>query len=207
MEVEEGDGKRLIVDKTMISGMKADVRGGMFYTTIVFFFIILTSGSVLHPAGISTIVTVEDAAKSLQPLAGEFAYALFALGVIGTGFIAIPVLAGALSYMISETFSWEEGLNKKFHEAPGFYLTLIGSLCIGMLLDMFDVSPITALIYTAVLYGITAPVLIALLLHLCNRKEVMGNYTNSIATNIVGGITLLVMTSAAVLLIVLLLLP
>ncbi|MCX6141395.1 MAG: divalent metal cation transporter [Candidatus Kapabacteria bacterium] len=199
MEVEEGAGRNLVVDKVVITEMNTDVRGGMFFTTVVFFFIILTSGTVLHSAGILNITTVEDAAKSLRPLAGEMSYALFAIGVIGTGFLAIPVLAGALSYMVAETFGWKEGLNKKFTQAPGFYLTMIASLIIGLMIDVTNVSPITALIYTAVLYGVTAPVLIALVMHVCNRRSIMGAFTNSLTTNVMGAITLIVMIAAAIL--------
>ena len=202
MEVEEGATKNIVVDKAVISSMTTDVRSGMFYTTLVFFFIVLTAGTVLHNAGVTSIVTVEDAAKSLQPLAGNMAYALFAIGVIGTGLIAIPVLAGALSYMMSETFGWQEGLNKKFQRAPGFYITMIISLCIGLAIDLTNVSPITALIYTAILYGVTAPVLIGLVLHICNRADIMGEYTNKTVSNVVGIATLCIMSAAAILMFV-----
>jgi len=202
MEVEEGATKNIVVNKAVISNMTLDVRSGMFFTTLVFFFIVLTAGTVLHNGGVTTIVTVEDAAKGLQPLAGNMAYALFAIGVIGTGLIAIPVLAGSLSYMISEVFGWKEGLNKKFQRAPGFYLTMIVSLCIGLAIDLTDVSPITALIYTAILYGVTAPVLIGLVLHICNRTDIMGEYTNKTMSNVVGIATLAIMSAAAVLMFV-----
>ncbi|CAN5421930.1 divalent metal cation transporter [soil metagenome] len=202
MEVEEGATKNIVVDKAVISDMTLDVRSGMFFTTLVFFFIVLTAGTVLHNGGVTTIVTVEDAAKGLQPLAGNMAYALFAIGVIGTGLIAIPVLAGSLSYMVSEAFGWKEGLNKKFQRAPGFYLTMIVSLCIGLAIDLSDVSPITALIYTAILYGVTAPVLIGFVLHICNRTDIMGEYTNKTLTNVIGIATLVIMSAAAVLMFV-----
>ena len=200
MEVEEAQEKHLMVDKKVIKNMEDDVKGGMFFTTIVFFFIILTTGSVLFNAGIHHIDTVEEAAKALQPLAGDFAYLLFALGVLGTGFLAIPVLAGSLSYMMAETFGWQEGLNKKFHEAPGFYITMVISLIIGLMIHFIGISPIQALIYTAVLYGITAPVLIALILHICNQKKIMGKFTNNKWSNIFGVITFLLMTVSSILL-------
>lgn len=200
MEVEEANTKHLMVDKKVVTNMGEDVKGGMFFTTIVFFFIILTTGTVLFNAGIHHIDTVEEAAKALQPLAGDFAYLLFALGVLGTGFLAIPVLAGSLSYMIAETFGWEEGLNKKFHEAPGFYITMVISLIIGLMIHFIGISPIQALIYTAVLYGITAPVLIALILHICNQKKIMGKFTNNKWSNIFGIITFLLMTVSSILL-------
>ncbi len=200
MEVEEANAKHLMVDKKVVTNMGEDVKGGMFFTTIVFFFIILTTGTVLFNAGIHHIDTVEEAAKALQPLAGDFAYILFALGVLGTGFLAIPVLAGSLSYMIAETFGWEEGLNKKFHEAPGFYITMVISLIIGLMIHFIGISPIQALIYTAVLYGITAPVLIALILHICNQKKIMGKFTNNKWSNIFGVTTFLLMTACTILL-------
>jgi Mn2+/Fe2+ NRAMP family transporter len=141
--------------------------------------------------------TVEEAAQALKPLAGNFAYALFALGVLGTGFLAIPVLAGSLSYMLAETFGWEEGLDKKFHQAKGFYVTLIISLLVGLGINFIGLSPVKALIYTAVLYGITAPVLIGLVLHISNNKKIMGDYVNKFWSNFLGGLTFILMVAAA----------
>ena len=201
MEVEEEDELKLVVDKKVISDMQTDVRGGLLLTNLVFYFIILAAGTVLFNAGITTINTVEDAAKALQPLAGNMAYLLFAVGVLGTGFLAIPVLGGSLSYMLAETFGWQEGMSKKFQEAPGFYITLIVSLVIGLLIHLTGISPVQALIYTAVLYGLTAPVLIALILHICNNKKIMGTYTNGRRANVLGMLTLLVMSAAAVMLV------
>lgn len=201
MEVEEVNQKHLVLDKKIINLMQKDVEGGMFITNIVFYFIILTTGTVLFNAGINNVQTVEEAAQALQPLAGNLAYALFAIGVLGTGFLAIPVLAGALSYMMAEVFDWQEGLDKKFHEAKGFYLTIVISLLLGLAMNFIGISPIKALIYTAVLYGITAPVLIALILHICNNKKIMGEFTNGFWSNLFGGLTFLLMTIAAILLI------
>ncbi|NHQ60311.1 divalent metal cation transporter [Chlorobium sp. BLA1] len=194
MEVEERHEKKLMVDKKIIEEMEADVKGGMLFTNVVFYFIILAAGTVLFNAGIHNINTVEEAARALRPLAGDQAYLLFALGVIGTGFLAIPVLGGALSYMMAETFGWKEGLDKKYYEAPGFYLTMAISLVVGLLIHFIGISPIQALIYTAVLYGITAPVLIALILHICNSKKIMGRYTNKFWSNFFGIATFIMMT-------------
>ena len=201
MEVEEVLEKKIIVDKMIIADMQFDVKGGIVFSNFVFFFMILTTGTVLFNSGIHNINTVEEAAQALKPLAGNMAYALFALGVIGTGLLAIPVLAGALSYMMAETFGWQEGLDKKFHEARGFYITMIISLVLGLLMQFLGISPIKALIYTAVLYGITAPVLIALILHICNNKKIMGDFTNKLSQNIFGFLSLFLMTAAAVALI------
>ena len=201
MEVEESNQRHIVVDKRIISAMKTDVRGGLVLTNVVFFFIILSTGTVLYNAGAHQISSVEDAARALKPLAGDFAYFLFALGVLGTGFLAIPVLAGSLSYMLAEMFNWEEGLDKKFHEAKGFYITILISLFIGLMINAFGWNPIIALIYAAVLYGITAPVLILLILHICNNKVIMGNYVNGFWINVFGIITFLVMSFASFMLI------
>jgi NRAMP (natural resistance-associated macrophage protein)-like metal ion transporter len=190
--------KTIMVDKTDIKDMRFDVNIGMFFSNFVMYFIILATGSVLFRGGITTINTVQDAASALKPLAGESAYFLFAIGVIGTGLLAIPVLAGSVSYMIAETFGWKEGLNKKWHEAKAFYLILAISILIGFAINLFGINPIKALIFTAVAYGVTAPVLIAIILHICNNKKIMGQYTNNLLSNFLGWITLIVMTVAAV---------
>jgi NRAMP (natural resistance-associated macrophage protein)-like metal ion transporter len=203
MEVEEMKHKKrhLVIDKRIIHDMEVDVDSGIFFSNMVFYFIILTTGSVLFYAHVNQIDTVEQAALALRPLAGELSCGLFAIGIIGTGFLAVPVLAGSLSYIISETFNWEEGLDKKFHQARGFYFVLIFSMGIAFLINFIGFSPVQALIYTAVLYGITAPILIAIILHICNNKKIMGDYTNDWLSNFLGLITLILMTAAAVVLI------
>jgi NRAMP (natural resistance-associated macrophage protein)-like metal ion transporter len=199
MEVEEMKNKKrhLIVNKKIIHDMEQDVDFGMSFSGVVMFFIILTTGTVLYKAGIHQIDTVEQAAAALKPLAGNFAYLLFAIGVIGTGLLAIPVLSGSLSYIITETFGWEQGLDKKFHEAKAFYIVMAISLILGLSLNYIGISPVKALIYTAILYGMTAPVLIAIILHISNNKKVMGTYTNSKKTNILGFAAFIIMTAAA----------
>jgi len=203
MEAEDMKHKKkmLIVDKTMIQKMDMDVDFGMFFSNLVMFFIILTTGTVLFKEGITEITTVEQAAKALEPLAGKLSYLLFALGVIGTGLLAIPVLTGCLSYMLSETFNWNGGLDKKYYEAKPFYWVIIISLLIGLAINYIGINPVQALIYTAILYGITSPVLIAVILHISNNKKVMGKFTNGKWSNILGVIALLFMTVSAVLLI------
>jgi NRAMP (natural resistance-associated macrophage protein)-like metal ion transporter len=193
--------KKILVNKRILDEMKEDVNIGMFLSNVVMFFIILTTGSVLFKAGIKNIETVDQAAKALEPLAGRLAYLVFTIGVLGTGFLAIPVLAGSQSYMLAETFGWDEGLDKKFAMAKPFYITIIISLLVGLSMDFLGISPIKALVYTAILYGITSPVLIAVIMHIGNNKKIMKQYTNSVLSNILGGITLLLMTAAAVTLI------
>jgi len=193
--------KHLVVNKKIIHDMKQDVDFGMTFSGLVMYFIILTTGTVLFQGGVHQIDTVEQAAMALKPLAGNMAYLLFAIGVIGTGLIAIPVLSGSLSYIFAETFGWEQGLDKKFHEAKAFYLIIALSLILGLSLNYIGISPIKALIYTAILYGLTAPVLIAIILHISNNKQIMGAYVNGRTTNILGFTALIIMTLAAGLLI------
>jgi NRAMP (natural resistance-associated macrophage protein)-like metal ion transporter len=202
MEAEdvEHQKKHVIVDKQILQNMTADVNFGMFASNFVMLFIILTTGVVLFNAGIRQIDTVDQAARALAPLAGKFSYICFALGVVGTGFLAIPVLTGSLSYILAESFGWEEGLDKKFNEARAFYIVIILSLLIGLLINIMGISPMQALIYTAILYGVTSPVMIAVILHIGNNKKIMNNFTNSRLSNILGGITFIIMSVATILL-------
>lgn len=197
MEVEEVLQKKIVVDKRILTDMRIDIDFGMLFSNVVMYFIILTTGTILFREGIHNITTVDQAAIALKPLAGKSSYLLFAMGMIGTGCLAIPALAGSLSYIISESFGWQEGLNKKFHEAKGFYLVIIVSLIVALGINFIGISPVQSLIYTAVLYGLTAPVIIAMILHICNNEKIMGEYTNGRRSNIFGFLTLIVMTIAA----------
>lgn len=193
--------KTLIVNKKMIRDMRKDVDIGMLFSNLVMFFIILTCGSVLYPHGLREINTVEQAAIALKPIAGNLAYLLFSIGIIGTGFLAIPVLSGSLSYMFAEAFDWDEGLDKKFFEARPFYSVIVISLIIGLLMNFIGISPIQGLIYSAVLYGLTAPIIIFIVLHISNNKTIMGKNTNSLSSNILGVLAFVLMTIAAITLI------
>jgi NRAMP (natural resistance-associated macrophage protein)-like metal ion transporter len=199
VEVEEMKHKKrhVMVNKKIIDEMNQDVDFGMTVSGFVMYFIILTTGTVLYQGGIHQIDTVEQAAMALKPLAGNLAYLLFAVGIIGTGLIAIPVLSGSLSYIFTETFGWEQGLDKKFHEAKGFYTIIAISLLLGLSLNYVGISPMKALIYTAILYGLTAPVLIGIILHISNNKEIMGENVNGLTANILGFTALIIMTLAA----------
>jgi Mn2+/Fe2+ NRAMP family transporter len=201
MEAMKQRKKQIMVNKRMLGEMKKDVDFGMLFSNLVMFFIILTTGTVLFSNGIHQIDRVEQAAQALKPLAGQGAYLLFAIGVIGTGLLAIPVLSGSLSYIVTETLGWKQGLDKKFHEAPSFYGVIGFSLIVGLSLEYIGISPIQALIYSAILYGLTAPVLIAIILHISNNNKVMGTNTNGRLSNFLGFFTLVLMTAAAVTLI------
>ena len=207
MEVEDKKKMKrdLVVNKRIINEMRKDVDFGMLFSNLVMFFIILTTGSVLFKGGIHKIDTVEQAAQALKPLAGRAAYLLFATGVIGTGLLAIPVLSGSLSYIVTESFGWKEGLDKKFQKAKAFYIIIAISLILGLSMNYIGISPIKALIYSAILYGLTAPVLIAIILHISNNKKIMGKNINGRISNILGFAALSLMTAAGIILIYMLL--
>lgn len=188
----------LIVDKRIINDMRIDIDSGMLFSNIVMFFIMLTSGTVLFNSGLHHIDTVEEAARALKPLAGQNAYLLFAIGVIGTGCLAIPVLSGSVSYIFAETFGFSNGFDKKYHEAKAFYIVIAISLLVGLSLNYIGISPIQALIYSAVLYGLTAPVLIGIILHISNNKTVMKENVNGKISNWLGILTLILMGLAAI---------
>ncbi len=204
MEVEEINEKQkkqtrlFVAGHRMYNAMRLDVNIGMLFSNLVMFFIILTTGAVLSISGVHKIDTVEQAAQALRPLAGDLAYHLFAFGVIGTGLLAIPVLSGALSYIVSETFGLKMGLDKKFHDAKWFYIIIGISLIAGLSMNYVGISPIKALLYSAILYGLTAPVLIAMILHICNNKKIMDGHLNGPRANILGVATFLLMSVAAV---------
>jgi NRAMP (natural resistance-associated macrophage protein)-like metal ion transporter len=202
VEVEERKNNlKLVVNKKIVHAMEKDVDFGMGFSGLVMYFIILTTGTVLYNNGMHEINTVQDAANALKPLAGNLAYLLFSIGVIGTGLIAIPVLCGSLSYIFTETFGWNQGLDKKFHEAKAFYIIIAISLLLGLSMNYIGLSPIKALLYTAILYGLTAPVLIAIILHISNNKKIMGKYVNSLKLNILGILAFIIMSIAAIALI------
>lgn len=199
MEVEEHKGMRHSRLDSEISHMRGDVNLGMGLSNLIFYFIVLSSASTLYSSGARGIGTVAEAAAALRPLAGDSAYLLFALGIIGTGLLSIPVLAGTLGYLLSESFGWKEGLNRRFHQAKGFYLTIALALLVAMLLPLTNIQPIQALVWSAVLYGLTAPVLIAVLLSICNKPSIMGTHTNGKLANFTGVLTLLIMGASAIL--------
>ena len=187
---------RLLIEK-----MQFDVNIGMLLSNVVMFFIILATGTALFANNITQIDTVEQAAKALEPVAGKASYLLFAIGVIGTGFLAIPVLTGSLSYIVAETFGWKASLDKKYWQAQKFYIVIAVSLFLGLGINYMGISPIQGLYYTAILYGLTCPVLIAIVLHIGNNKKIMKSQTNGKLSNILGILTFILMTVAAVALI------
>ena len=196
--VEDGKKRETRLMGLLIKKMGLDVNLGMLLSNLIMYFTILATGTALYTHGIRKIDTVEHAANALEPVAGKYSYLLFAFGIIGTGFLAIPVLSGSLSYIVTETFGLKGSLDKKFHQAKPFYGILIVSVLLGLSINYFGINPVDALLYTAILYGITCPVIIAIVLHIANNKKVMGDFTNGKLSNVLGGLCLLVMSAGAI---------
>lgn len=157
-----------------LRAMRGDVVAGMSSGVVVMFAIMVTSAATLGESGISTVSTAEQAAMALEPLAGSAAKYLFAIGIIGTGLLAIPVLAGSTSYALAETFGWREGLSLKMSQAKAFYMVIIVSMCAGMAMNLAGLDAVRALYWSAILNGLAAPPLIVMIWILSRRKSVLG---------------------------------
>ena len=182
--------------KQALKLMRPDVNLGMFISNLAMYFIILTTATVLHDGGLTDVQTVEDAAKALEPLAGSFAYILFTIGILGVGFLAIPVLSGSVGYMLGEALGHPIGLNKKPKEAKLFYTVIAFSMLLALGINIAGIDPIASLVCTVLLYGMITPPILLLILHICNRKDIMGQHVNTLYINILGVITFLLMSFA-----------
>lgn len=169
-----------------IKNMRIDVWSGMFLSNLVMFFIIAACAATLFSHGITNITSAEQAAQALRPIAGDSAYLLFTLGIIGTGMLAVPVLAGSASYALSESFGWKFGLYRKLKEANAFYGVIILSTLIGLGINFLHLDSIKVLIWTAVVNGLIAPVILILILLLSSNKKIMGDRVNGPITTILG---------------------
>ena len=181
-----------------IKNMRIDVWSGMFVSSLIMFFIIAVCAMTLYTNGITDIKTASDAALALRPFAGEFAFFLFALGILGTGFLAIPVLAGSASYAISESFGWKTGLYRKLKQATSFYGVIIVAMILGIILNFVGIDPIKALIYSAVLNGIISPIMLFFIVHLSGDESIMGNFKNKILSNTIGWLTFVLLSLVGV---------
>ena len=161
----------------------------MALSNLVALAIMLTAGATLHAAGKTDIDSSQMAAEALRPIAGEFAYLIFALGIIGTGFMAVPVLAGSSAYAIGEAFRWPVGLARKPKEARAFYATLALATAVGILINFLPVEPIRALYWSAVINGVMAAPVIVVMMNLASDRRVMARFTLSPWLSIVGWIT------------------
>ncbi|MFH1621021.1 MAG: Nramp family divalent metal transporter [Patescibacteria group bacterium] len=206
-EIEEEivQGRKTIAErkgatKTEIKDMRMDVSIGMIFSNLMTFFIITTAAMTFFKRGITDIQSSAMAAQALEPLAGKFASLIFAVGIIGTGLLAVPVLSATASYALAEAFGWKSGLYKKLREAHGFYGAITLSTLVGLIMNFTGINPIKLLFYTAVLNGIIAPFLIAVIIHIANNKKIMGKHRNGIISNLLGLTLLIFMTLAVIML-------
>ncbi len=202
VEEERSMGKNLAQRKGAtaeeLRALKVDVITGMFASNFIMYFIILTTAATLHAHGIVKIDTAKQAAEALRPLAGKAAYLLFTLGLIGTGMLGVPVLAGSCAYAISEAAAWRGSLEKKPRGAKKFYGVLGIAMALGLAIDFTGLDAIKMLFWSAVTNGILAPPLIFLILLLTSDRKVMGHQTSPITERALGWVTFVFMAAAAV---------
>lgn len=184
------------VTRKELKEMRIDVWSGMFLSNAVMFFIIAACAGVLFTHGITNITSAAEAAEALRPFAGDSTYFLFAIGIIGTGLLAIPVLAGSAAYALAESFNWKAGLSKSLKQAHAFYGVIILSMLMGLIMNFIGLDPIKALIYSAVLNGLVAPVALTLILLLSSNKKIMGVHANGTLGNLIGWLVVFLMTVA-----------
>lgn len=184
VEEEKALGRVTVADRVGASASeirvrKIDVGAGTFAAIVTMYFIMLTTALTLHAHGLTNLTSSAEVAQALAPLAGRFAALLYTLGLLGTGFLAIPTLAGSSSYAFAEIFGWRQGIDERLRRAPAFYAVLILSLAIGVLLDFLNISPVRALFYSAVLNGLLAPVLLLGILLVARDHALMRGQTSS----------------------------
>jgi NRAMP (natural resistance-associated macrophage protein)-like metal ion transporter len=197
---EIGDRPRRALEREL-RGARTDVAAGMIVSNVVMYFIILTAGATLHAHGHTQVQTAAEAAKALEPVAGKLAALLFTLGIVGTGLLGVPVLAGSAAYAIAEAAAWRRGMDTQPHQARNFYLVIAASMVIGVGLSFSPINPIRLLLWSAVINGILAPPLIIIVLVICNNPKVMGSFRNGRTLNVFGGIAAAIMSGSAIALI------
>ena len=175
-----------VVTPRYINKLKLDTMVGMIFSNVIVFFICITAASTLGAHGITDIQTPSQAAEALRPLAGDLTFVLFTIGIMGSGLLAVPVLAGSTAYAFSESFGWKEGLYRKLKSAYGFYGVIVVATIVGLFVNFLGIKPIQMLVYSAALNAILAPPLLILIILISNNKKIIGEYKNSWLTNSLG---------------------
>ena len=175
-----------------------DTWSGMLYSNLTSYFIILATAVTLHTAGITDITTAAQAASALRPLAGDFAFILFAIGILGVGLIGVPVLAGSAAYALAETMGWEWGLERTVNQAKGFYGIIAISVLAALAIQYSPISPMKALFWSAVINGVVAVPLLVVILLLASKESIMGKYVVPRYLQVLGWMTTGVMGFAAI---------
>ena len=185
-----------------VKKMRFDVWTGMFISNVVMYSIIATCAAVLFTHGVKNINSASDAAAALRPFAGEYAFLLFAIGIIGMGLLAVPVLAGSAAYVLAESFKWKSGLYRKLHQARAFYGVIILSMVISMNINFLGIDPIKLLIYSAIGNALVAPVILFLIVQMTSNKRVVKDRTNSPLAALLGWLITIVMSIAGLITII-----
>jgi len=168
---------------------RRDILWGMAFSNLIMYFIILSTGSTLHPAGKREIDTAAQAAEALRPLAGDAAGVLFAVGIIAVGFLAVPVMTAGAAYDLVQSLGWRHSLHAKFHEARGFYLTIVGVTVVAVGLNFLGLNPMKALVWSGIVQGFSTPPLLLLIMLMTNNPRIMGNRVNGRTMNVLGWAT------------------
>ncbi|MGH7656436.1 MAG: NRAMP family divalent metal transporter [Gemmatimonadaceae bacterium] len=203
VEVEKAAGRlslkaRRGATPTEIVDRKIDIGFGTFFSNVAMFFIIVTTASTLHAHGETQLSTSADVAAALRPLAGRFAMLLYTIGIVGTGLLAIPTLAGSAAYAFAETFNWRQGIDETFTRARAFYAVIALSIALGALMGFVGMSPVKALYWTAVINGLLAPFLMVGILHAASDKKLMLGQPSSVLGRVTVGVTTVAMFAAGV---------
>jgi NRAMP (natural resistance-associated macrophage protein)-like metal ion transporter len=203
VEEEKAKGRQMLIHRRgatrrELHARRLDVGVGTFFSNVAMFFIILVTALTLNAHGITKIDTTRQAAEALRPLAGNSAYLLYTIGLLGTGLLAIPTLAGSAAYAFAETFDWVYGLDEKFNKAISFYSVFIVAIVVGAAMDLLQINPIKALFWTAVVNGLLAPFLLVALYLVATDKQIMGGQTSSRISRVVVAITAVIMFGAGI---------
>jgi Mn2+/Fe2+ NRAMP family transporter len=192
---ETGPESKYEVAQEHIAAMRGDVFSGMLTGVFIMFAIMATSAATLNATGILNINSAEDAAAALRPIAGDFAGVLFLLGILGVGLLAVPVLAGSTAYALSETFRWRASLELKPWRARAFYGVIVASVGIAVLLNLIGIEPMRFLVLAAILNGLSAPILMAIVWFLARDKKLLGRWASPIWSQILLGVATLAMAT------------
>jgi len=195
-------GRRRLIDrmgttKAELRHSARDIGLGMFFSSMVMYFIILSTAATLFKAGKMDINTAAQAAQALRPLAGKFAELLFAIGVVGVGFIAVPVMTAGAAYDLCQTFGWKHGLDIPARESRGFYGTIVAVTLVAMAMNFFGLNPIRALVWAGVVQGFSTPFLMLLIMRMTNNRLIMGRWVNTRLLNVLGWLTMIAIFTAS----------
>lgn len=209
-EVEEEIGEKMIADfdqkpdgvgLARIRVMRTDTVLGMVFSNLIGFFVLITTAATLHKNGITSIETIQQAALALRPVAGQGAFLLLALGIVGVGLVSIPVLAGCVGYAVADGLDLKEGLSKKYHQARGFYRVLVAAMVLGFLMNLLGINVIKSLYYSAIINGVISVPLIAIIISLANDNKVVGRFKTSWWGRVIAWVTFGFMALAVLLMI------